>query len=195
MFSPKFPLRLSPWPRRAAALLGLVPVALLAGCGGGGGNGNPTVISPITTGATGIGTTSGTTTIVPASVSVPEANGLTATLSESATTVAVGGTVTYTLTQTNNTGAIVTISGIGATAASPAQAPAALSVLNSAGSPVFVPPPGPPPLDSVSISPGQSLTTTQAVSGFGSAGTYSATAVFGVSGASTVVGPLTVTAQ
>lgn len=187
MFSFGFSLR----SRQTVPLLGLASVALLAGCGGGGGgNGNstPMVVTPITS---GIGGTTPITTPVgtPASVTATEANGLTATLSENATTVAVGGAVTYTLTLTNNTGAVVTINAVTST-----QIFTALSVRNAANAPVYTPVPGSPPLQTVLLAPGQSLTSTQAVSAFSSAGAYSATAVFDDSIA-TSVGPLTVTAQ
>ncbi len=192
MFSSEFPFQLSLRPRRAASLLGLVSVALLAGCGGGGGNGNssPTVVAPITTGVGGVTTgNGGTIGGTPASVSATEANGLTATLSENTTTVVVGGTVTYTLTLTNNTGAVVTVNAVTST-----QIFTALSIRNASGALVYIPVPGSPPLQTVLIAPGQTLTTTQAVSAFSSAGTYSATGVFDDS-TPTSVGPLTVTAQ
>ncbi len=187
MFSSQFSLR----PRRAASLLGLASVALLAGCGGGGGNSSPTVVNPITSGIGGATTSGngGTTTTTPASVSATEANGLTATLSENTTTVAVGGTVTYTLTLTNNTGAVVTVNAVTST-----QIFTALSIRNASGALVYIPVPGSPPLQTVLLAPGQTLTTTQAVGAFSSAGVYSATAVFDDS-TPTSVGPLTVTAQ
>ncbi len=192
MFSSEFSFQLSLRPRRAASLLGLVSVGLLAGCGGGGGNGNssPTVVTPITTGVGGVTTgNGGATGGTPASVSAKEANGLTATLSENTTTVAVGGTVTYTLTLTNNTGAVVTVNAVTST-----QIFTALSIRNASGALVYIPVPGSPPLQTVLLAPGQTLTTTQAVSAFSSAGTYSATGVFDDS-TPTSVGPLTVTAQ
>jgi len=183
-----FPLRLFSQLRQRVSLLGLASLAaLLAGCGGGGGGSSPTVVAPITTGGVPPPVISPGGT--PASVSAKEANGLTATLSENTITVAVGGTVTYTLTLTNNTGAVVTVNAVTST-----QIFTALSIRNASGALVYIPVPGSPPLQTVLLAPGQTLTTIQAVSAFSSAGTYSATGVFDDS-TPTSVGPLTVTAQ
>jgi len=159
----------------------VAPVAaalLLAGCGGGGGTSD---------GGSGGGPGPGS----PLSVSVLEANGLTATLAEDKSTVAVGGTVTYTVTLANKTAAPVSIN-ISADALT--LPPASLTVRNSGGSPVYQPLPGSPPLSSLSLAPGQSLVSTQAVAAYSPAGTYSASATF-FDSAITTAGPLTVTAQ
>ena len=122
---------------------------------------------------------------------VTEPNGLTATLAEDKNTVAAGGTVTYTLTLTNKTAAPVSISY---SASAPGQPPATLVVRNAAGSALFLPAPGPPPIDTIALAPGQSLSSAQTVSSFGATGVYSASATYADS-AVTTVGPLTVTVQ
>lgn len=157
----------------------VAPVAaalVLAGCGGGGGTGD-------TGGGPGPGS--------PLSVSVLEANGLTATLAEDKNTVAVGGTVTYTVTLANKTAAPVSIN-ISADALT--LPPASLTVRNSGGSLVYQPIPSSPPLSMLSLAPGQSLVSTQAVAVYSPAGTYSASATF-FDSAITTAGPLSVTAQ
>jgi hypothetical protein len=150
-------------------------VVTLAGCGGGGNSGG----DPGPGGGSQL------------SVSVLEANGLTATLAEDRNTVAVGGTVTYTVTLANKTAAPISINISADALTSP---PASLTVRNSGGSAVYEPVPGTPPLSSLSLAPGQSLTTTQAVAAYSPAGTYSAVATF-FDSAITNAGPLTVTAQ
>lgn len=155
---------------------------ILAGCGGGGGNGNGG-----DGGTAGSGGTSGSTL----SASVLEANGLTATLAEDRNVIAAGGTVSYTLTLANKSTAPVTIN---ISAGVPALPSASLVVRNSAGSAVFQPVPGAPPLNSLSLAPGQSLSTVQTVSAFAAVGTYNATATFSDT-AVTNVGPLAVTVQ
>jgi hypothetical protein len=156
-------------------LLGSAAIPLLAGCGGGGG---------------------GTTTPPPnTSVSVTTTgnpSGLTATLSENSGTVAVGGSIIYTLTLTNNTNATVTINAVSPTTTQPA---ATFVVRDIAGNLVYTPLPGFPALDSATLAPGKSLSRTQSVSVFGAAGTYSATATFADTSPATAVGPLVVTAQ
>lgn len=160
----------------------------MAGCGGGGGNGN--------SGGGTTGTNSGTTgnnnggnqNPVTATGTLPD--GLTGTLTESANTVSVGGTVTYTLTLTNGTGGAITIQ-----APSETTPPAYLVVTNSSGTAVYDPMPA-PPLTTVTLAVGQSLSQTASVS-LAPAGAYTAKANFSLSDgtANTVVGPLTVTAQ
>ena len=174
-----------------ACLLGLLTLPLLAGCGGGGGgNGNT---GGGTTGTTNSGTNSGTQN--PLSVSGMTQNNLTATLSEPSGTVGVGGTVTYTLTLTNNTGTAIPINSVSLTPTAPA---ASLKVTGPTGAVSFQPPvPPPPPLSTVLLNPGQSISATTTANGFTAAGVYSATAAFGddTSNITTSVGPLIVTVQ
>lgn len=174
--------------RGALGLLPLVSLALLAGCGGGGGgggNGNP---GPGTTTTTGAGT--GTQT--PLTVSVATSTGLTASITEASSTVSVGGTLVYTLTLTNNTPNAILAPYAGST---PAPS-VGVKVIGPNGVVSFQPLPGGPPLSSISLAPGQAISTTQEASGFTTAGTYTATATFsdGTS-APPVAGPLTVTAR
>ena len=155
---------------------------LFAGCGGGGGGGNGSGGGSGNNGGSGGGTLS---------VSAIEANGLTATLSEDKNTVSVGGTVTYTMTLANKTASAVLIQF---SASTPTQPPAAVVVRDAAGNLVFTPVPPAPPLDTLSLGPGQALTVSQAVAAFSAAGTYSAKATFS-DGPGTTIGPLTVTAH
>ncbi len=171
--------------RGGLCLLGLLTLPLLAGCGGGGGGSN---------GNSGGGTPGTTGPVQPTlSASTTTATGLTASISEASRTVAVGGTVTYTLTLTNHTAAAIPIH---ATSASPTAPSAVLVVKNAAGTVTFQPVPGAPPLYNGLLAAGQTLTTTQAATGFAAAGVYTATATFSDDTAGPVnVGPLTVTAQ
>ena len=125
------------------------------------------------------------------SVSVTEANHLTATVAEDKSTVSVGGTVTYTLTLANNTPSAVLISY---SSAAPTQPPADVVVRNAVGSVVYSPLPGFPALDNLSLASGQSLTVSQAVSAFSVPGVYYASATFSDS-TNTTVGPLAVTVK
>jgi hypothetical protein len=166
----------------SATLVGLALTSVLAGCGGGGGGGSSSSSS------TGGGSSTPATT----SVSATATDGLVATLSESSATVAVGGSITYTFTLSNNTGAAVSIN---ASSPAPIAPDTVIVVKNSAGAIVLYPVPGSPPFDSASLASGQSLTATQVVSAFSSAGTYSATATFENPSAPIPAGPLTVTAS
>ncbi len=174
--------------------LGTALLPLLAGCGGGGGggNGNTGGGTTGTTGTTGNNNGGNPTLSVSA---LTATKGLTATLSESQSTVGVGGTVTYTLTLTNPiTGTTQTLNVPSVTAPS-----AVLIVSDSSGNKVYNPIPA-PPFIIVALAPGQSLTETVPVQVFAPAGTYSATATFSFPADSppppvTSVGPLTVTAQ
>ena len=172
---------------------GVLALPGLAGCGGGSGT-TPTTPPPL----------------LPASVSAAVPDGLTATLAEDRTGVAVGGTVTYTLTLANNTALPITyrpvIGGAG-----PSGFPASLLVTDAQGNTAF-------PLGamtavifigpSATIAPGQSVSGTVAVGDnknlgqFPAAGRYSAVARFTVqtgqdsaSETATAVGPLAVDAQ
>ena len=160
-------------------LLGSAAIPLLAGCGGGGGGGGGGTTPPPPNTSISVTTTG-------------NPSGLTATLSENSATVAVGGSITYTLTLTNNTSATVTINAVSPTTTQPA---AGLIVRNSAGALVYAPLPGFPALDSATLAPGKSLSSTQTVSAFGAAGIYGATATFTDTSPATTVGPLVVTAQ
>lgn len=178
------------------AALALLPL-ILAGCGGGGGGNNGSG------GTGGIGTGGnnggGGGNGAPTSVSVVQPDGLTATLAENASAVGVGGTITYTLTLTNTTGTAVPINY---SASAPTVPAAGLVVRDAAGNPIFQPIPGFPPLESTTLAPGQSQTTTQAATGFSAAGTYYATATFTDANSPdaaldkpTTVGPLAVVAK
>ena len=191
-----FPLKTHTYkflPAYSAIFMGLI----LAGCGGGGGNGNidngttsteaSTGTTGSTTGSTGNGETGGGVL----SVSVMEANGLTATLAEDKNAASVGGTVTYTLTLSNKTAASVPVNY---NASLPSQPSASLIVRDGSGNTVFQPVPGSPPLDTLALLPGQSLSKTLTVTAFAASGTYDATATFSDS-AITNVGPLAITVQ
>lgn len=175
----------------ALCLLGAFALPLLAGCGGGGGNGNSGTgtTGTGTTGTTGTGTGGGSGVL---SVSVVEPDGLTASLSENTNAITVGGSVTYTLTLTNTTAAAVSIHY---SAATPTHPPAGFIVRDASGNIIFTPVPDPPPLDVLSLAPGQTLTSTQTVSGYTIHGTYSATATFTDSGTFVTLSPLAVTVQ
>lgn len=75
---------------------GALTVPGLAGCGGGGSSTTP--ITPVVP--------------LPHSVSAALPNGLTATVAEDQTNISVGGTVTYTMTLTNNTAQPITFQPI-----------------------------------------------------------------------------------
>lgn len=161
-------------------LVGSTLIPLLAGCGGGGGGGSDS--------GGGGGTPLPTTSVS----AIASPSGLKATLSESSSTVAAGGSITYTLTLTNNTGSAVTIN---ATSNAPTQPAAGLIIKDASGNLVYTPLPGFPALDTVTLPSGSSLTSTQSVSAFATRGIYSATATFSDTTPPTSVGPLTVTAQ
>ena len=160
--------------RFGVCLAGLLSLSLLAGCGGGGGGSSSSPIpTPIPTPTpTPVPTPPPTTSL---STSVITETGLTATLSESSSTVAVGGTVVYTETLTNTNATAVPIHFF---AAMPTVPSAGLVFTGPAGGVPVSPLPGQPPLDNGSLAPGQSLTTTQTVTGFTVAGVYTATATF-----------------
>lgn len=174
--------------RLAPALLGALSLSLLAGCGGGGnGNGN----SPSTT----TGTPGTTTTGIPSanSVSATTANGLIATLSQPSGTVGVGGTIVYTLTISNPTGAAASIQS--ASQSAPTAPAATLVVRDASGNKVYEPIPGTPALFVTTLAAGQTLSSTVSVNTFGTRGAYAATANFAETIPATTVGPLTVTAR
>lgn len=171
---------------------GALAVSGLTGCGGGGGS--STVPLPPT----------------PRAVSAALPDGLTATLAEDRSTVAVGGVVTYTLTLANATAQPITYHPVIGGAAPSGGVPAALVVRDAGGGTAF--PVGPMPQfilvgPDTTLAPGQSVSGTLAVGGsdegrYSAAGRYSASASFTVqagadssSQASTVAGPLTVDAQ
>ena len=176
---------------------GALALPSLAGCGGSSSSpANPPVLTP-------------------RSASAVLSNGLTATLTEDRATVPVGGTVNYTVTLANLTAQPVTFQPVYGPGSSP-PVPASLTVTNPAGAVVY--PVGPLPQvvsvgPSVTLTPGQSVSGTQAVTttpvtgltngeGYSRAGVYAATATFGfvpsASGSGQTnepVGPLSVTAN
>ena len=174
----------------SVCLLGLLILPLLAGCGGGGGsNGNPGGGGTTTTGSTG--TNTGTQSNLTSSVTT--STGLTASITEASSTVSVGGTLVYTLTLMNNTASALQVPYTGTTLPIPSVA---VKVLGPNGLASSQPLPGGPPLNSESLAPGQSISTTQTATGFTTAGTYTATATFSDgTAAPPTAGPVTVTAQ
>ncbi|MDQ2739933.1 MAG: hypothetical protein M3Y35_15220, partial [Actinomycetota bacterium] len=143
-------------------------------------------------------------------VSAALSDGLTATLAEDRSTVAVGGVVTYTLTLANATAQPITYRSVLGGATPSGGVPAALVVKDAGGNTVF--PVGPIP-NFVAIGPGTTLAPGQSVSGtlavggsdegrYSAAGQYSASAFFtvltgtdGTSQATATAGPLTVDVQ
>ena len=138
------------------------------------------------------------------SVSAPALSSFTAKLSEDVSSVGVGGTVNYTVTLTNSSGAAATVT---TNTVSGVNVPDnSLSIRNSTGKTVYppgsqpgmrpldAPPPPPPPLNSgvVTLQPGQSISQTRAISVFSQAGAYQAVATFTVAANSTDT-PQTVT--
>lgn len=180
--------------RFGVCLLGLLSFSLLAGCGGGGGggsNGNSGTGTTTTTGTASTGTNTGTPSALTASVTT--STGLTASITEASSTVAVGGTLVYTLTLTNNTPAAILVSYSGTTPPSPSVA---VKVIAPNGAVATPPVPGGPPLNTELLGSGQSISTTQSATGFTTAGAYTATATFSDgTAAPPVAGPVTVTAQ
>lgn len=172
------------------------------------------LLVPGLAGCGGSSSSSATTTppLTPRTVSAALPNGLTATLTEDRIAVAVGGTVNYTVTLTNNTAQPISYQPLyGGYSAPPL--PAVLVVSNSSHQTVY-------PLgvttnldyvgQTVTLTPGQSMTEIQAVStnanngltvsgGYFAAGSYTAAVSFNFSSSSQqpggTVGPLSVTAQ
>lgn len=179
----------------AAALLAL-PAA--AGCGG---SSSSSVGAPAP---------------APRSVSATLSDGLTATLTEDRATVAVGGTVNYTVTLTNATVQPITFQPLLGPGTLSNAVPATLEVLDPAGNLAY--PLGPAAQivflgQSVTIAPGQSVSATRAVDttqetastiaeGYNRPGQYTATAAIypdstasGSSQANKPLGPIGVVAQ
>lgn len=166
-------------------------VPFLAGCGGGGSS-VTTPIIPIPTALT---------------ASAVASNGLTGTMSQSATTVPVGGSVQYTLTLTNTTSQPVVIRTFSVAGQAP-MIQVGLEVKDPMGSLIY---PGPNvggngdeigPIKEVdaTLQPGQAMSNTVQVSGFKAKGLYTASAGFvagagSASGITAAAGPLTVLAQ
>ena len=174
------------------AVAGALTVPGLTGCGGGGGSATtPPSLSP-------------------RAVSAALPDGLTATLAEDKSAIAVGGVVTYTLTLANNTAQPISYQPVIGAAAPSGGVPAALVVKDAGGGTAF--PVGPMPQfifvgPDTTLAPGQSVSGTLAVGGndegrYSAAGQYSASAFFTVqtgpdsaSQTNTVVGPLPVAVQ
>lgn len=166
---------------RGWCVLGLPALLLLAGCGGGGGGSSSPTPTP-------------TPTPTPApSLTVTTATGLTASLAENSSTVAVGGSIVYMLKLTNSTSVAIPVHS---TAVPPTAPAAGLIIRNAAGSITFAPVPGAPPVFNGSLAAGQSISSQVTATGFAAAGVYKATASFSDdTSAAATVGPLTVTAQ
>ena len=153
--------------------------------------------------------------LTPRSVSATLSDGLTATLTEDRSTVPVGGTVTYTVTLTNSTAQPVTYQPVYGPGSAP-PVPASLTVTDPSANVVY--PVGPSPQlvyigPSITLTPGQSVSETQAVSttpvvgltiaeGYSRTGQHAATATLSTIPATSgngqtneTVGPLTVTAD
>ncbi len=175
-------------------LLLLAGCGLLTGCGGGGSSSQTTTMPPVTT----------PPAQTPA-VSAAAADGLTATLSENAATVAPGGTLTYTFTLKNGTSAPVPLmTSLSGTTNEPI---AALTLTNAAGVTVYptqhplTGPPTPPGTGQVTLLPGQAVSKSLSLAAFGATGAYQAVASFTVAASSVAAAqtvtlpPLTVTAQ
>ena len=181
--------------RQSWCVLCLLTLPLIAGCGGGGSNGNSgggTTTTGTSTNTAGTNTSgnnnSGQT---PQTVTGKLSSGLTASISEPSATVSVGGSVTYTMTLTNNTAAAIPVHSNGT-----GMAAAGVVVRNAAGATTNEPFPPPVPIYNGSLAAGQSISETVTASGFTVAGVYNATATFSDEiGANQSVGPLAVTAQ
>lgn len=174
------------------ALLGVmafVTVPILAGCGGS----STSLPDP-----------------QPPFVSAALPDGLTATLAEDRSSIAVGGVVTYTLALTNDTAQPITYRPVISGPAPSGNVPATLLVKDAGGGTVF--PAGALPQfvaigPSTTLAPGQSVSGTLAVGGndqgrYSASGRYNASAAFSVqtgqdsSSLETVTaGPLPVDAQ
>lgn len=170
----------------AKALPALVMLALLTGCGGGGGSSatapTPPVLSP------------GPLPPVPIpaptlAVSAPALSNFTATLSENAASISVGGTVNYTVTLANTSSTPATI--LTNTSNGVSVPIATLRVSSSSGQTLYPPvsqpgarpqdgPPPPPSSGVVTLQPGQSLSQTRALAVFSKADTDQAVATFTV---------------
>ncbi|MDQ2739934.1 MAG: hypothetical protein M3Y35_15225 [Actinomycetota bacterium] len=153
---------------------GVFTLPCLAGCGGGGGS------SAIPVGPAGP---------LPRSVSVPLPNGLTATVTEDRTSVALGGVVTYTMTLTNNTAQPITFETFRRDGSPTGGVGDSLTVKDAGGGTAFpqggfaqVLEFGP----STTLAPGQSASGALTVGGnkdlgqFSTTGRYSASVTFGV---------------
>jgi hypothetical protein len=176
----------------ARPLFLLCCVLPLAGCGGGSSNNS---VVP--------------TTLLTASAAIP--GGLTATLTESASTVAVGSNINYTFTLTNNSNQTITVQEGGGCVSQLPFVNSGLNVVNAAGQlvnppSVVIPNCGLAPIN-VTILPGQSIASDVYYDGvnkgvsFASPGVYYATAIFsyppspGAPAQTTSIGPLRITAS
>ncbi len=164
---------------------------LFCGCGGGGsstggknngGNGGGALPGPDPTALAVSGVTPG---------------GLTVSLAQDRATVPTGGTVTYTLTLNNTTPNPVEIDTVVQPGSGLPLVPATLRVVNTAGTVVY--PFGAPPAQTtsrVTLQPGQYVNETLTLSNlFRAQDRYRATATFTVSGVTTALGPLVLTAR
>lgn len=162
----------------------------LAGCGGGGNSSSNAPVIP-------------TPTVLTASAVA--SNGLTGTMSQSATTVSVGGNVQYKLTLTNTTDQAVVLHTT-YHANQPPGVPVGLEVKDPTGNLIYPSNSiggdggGPDRTVDVTLQPGQAISETIPVNGFTTKGLYTARAGFLTgSGPTSIitadVGPLTVLTQ
>ena len=183
------------FPRWTCLILLLACAFLFAGCSGGSG------------GSSG-----------PSSLSAPTPSGMTASLAQDRSSVAMGGTVHYTLTLTNGTSAPITVQEFQGPYDAKPRFPGYLDINNASGitlytttQPYYLSPNAPsiavvnPPAPTgqnvaVTVAVGQTLSVSYDVSAFADSGRYSAIAVFApggiedVNSVRTSVGPLNVTA-
>ncbi len=190
--------------RQSPVLIGiLVLLPVLSGCGGGGGGGGSSSTPP------------GNNTPPVVSLSAPPVDGLTATLSEDNSSIAVSGKVVYTEILKNTSSASIAvvprvINGTdGPNVKLIIKDPSGTVVFGGGSQPAVdvssqshPNQSGPPSLPgSIALAPGQSLTQKVSVSVFTKHGPYSATATFTIvsSASNTVdsatVGPLKVTVK
>lgn len=171
-----------------AALCILFSLALLAGCGGGGGGGNGGACNDPTS------LCGSDPTTLTLSKATPEH--LTATLTQSQSTISTTGTVTYTVTLLNTTSSPVNVVTYNDATGQP-TVPAGLTITDSLGTVVY-PYQGssnPPTPSQVTLAPNQSITATVTTFTPTHQGRFLASATFSFNGNNTVVGPLTVTAR
>lgn len=174
----------------------VLALLLFSGCGGGGSNGGSGGGGNTGGGGNGGGTLPGPDPTA-LSVSGTTPGGLTVSLAQDRATVPTGGTVTYTLALNNTTANPVDIQTVVQPGDGLPLVPATLQVVNTAGAVVY--PFGTTPAQpksTVTLQPGQYVNETLTLSNlFRAQDRYRATATFTIGGATTVIGPLVLTAR